>query len=86
MSVIITDDTDKVRLPSIDKFITSFIKVYNIEGVTATSPELVYPKLATLFPVVSGQEYRIWFGQDLDNTSESDNAGEVCADVYCLYQ
>jgi hypothetical protein len=32
--------------------------------------------------VTAGQEYRIWYGQDLVNESEDNNEGTACVDVF----
>ena len=31
-----------------------------------------------------GMEMRLWFGQDLKDSSESDNSGTTCAHVYAI--
>jgi len=86
MSVIITDDKNNTKLPGSDKFAVLSIHVWNSVGIDAKSKELVFPTPATALSVVSGEQYRIWFGQDLDNLSDDDNDGQVCVDVYGLYQ
>ena len=35
-----------------------------------------------LFNIFSGEELRVWFGEDLVGYTESDNHGTSCADVY----
>ena len=35
--------------------------------------------------VSSNQEMQIWYGQDWKDTSEGNNSGKVCADVYAWY-
>lgn len=50
------------------------------------SPEIIYPKLANPLTMVVGLEYRIWFGHDLGDSSEFNNKGMVCVDVFGLYE
>jgi hypothetical protein len=48
--------------------------------------------LLQLFPtppfltVTAGQEFRIWFGQDLGDATENNNFGTTCADVFVRYE
>ncbi|KAL9974364.1 hypothetical protein ACROYT_G011388 [Oculina patagonica] len=58
---------------------------YSIAGIGVNSAELVFNKLATPLSVSVGQEFQIWYGEDLINCSESDNSGQTCADVYASY-
>ena len=58
---------------------------YQIAGIGVNSPELVFNKLPTPLSVSSSQEFQIWYGQDLVNRSEDNNAGQTCADVYAWY-
>ena len=36
----------------------------------------------SLFQVTIGQKMRLWYGSDLNDNMEWDNAGRVCAEVY----
>ena len=58
---------------------------YQLDGAHVNSPTLVFNLLPTPLVVSIGQQFRIWYGQDLANYSEDNNAGETCADVYALY-
>ena len=48
------------------------------------SPEIILPRFSP-YPVISGEELRLWYGEDLMDFTESDNRGLVCCDVYALY-
>ena len=48
------------------------------------SPEIILPRLSP-YTATSGEELRLWYGEDLMNYRESDNGGLVCCDVYALY-
>ena len=58
---------------------------YQIAGIGVNSTELVFNKLPTPLLVSIGQEFQIWEGQDLTDCSETNNAGQTCADVYAWY-
>ncbi len=58
---------------------------YQIAGIGVNSKELVFNKLPTSLPVSVGQEFQIWYGQDLNDCTEGNNAGMTCADVYAWY-
>ena len=49
------------------------------------SPELILSVYSHPRWVSSGQELRLWYGEDLVNSSEGDNGGRACCDVYALY-
>ena len=58
---------------------------YQLAGIGVNSTELVFKKLPTPLSVSIGQEFQIWYGQDLTDCSEYNNAGQTCADVYAWY-
>ena len=58
---------------------------YQIDGITENSPELVFNNLSPPLSVSVGQEFQIWFGEDLSDCTEHDNSGRTCADVYAWY-
>ena len=55
---------------------------YKLPGSTYNSPEIVFTDLKNPLILSSGQELRIWYGEDLLNSGEDDNNGTTCADVY----
>ncbi|CAH3179948.1 unnamed protein product, partial [Porites evermanni] len=58
---------------------------YRIEGVGVNETELRFNNLPSPISVSVGDEFQIWYGQDLKNCYESDNRGQTCADVYAWY-
>lgn len=58
---------------------------YSIAGIGVNSVELVFNILPDPLVVLGGQEFQIWYGEDLIDCSESDNGGQTCADVYAWY-
>ena len=72
---IITDKENNVVFPE-DRVADS----YSLPGFTSNSPELVLT-LATPLVVTAGQEYRVWFKEDLINKYENNNVGPSCMKV-----
>ena len=58
---------------------------YRIEGVGVNETELRFNNLPSPISVSVGDEFQIWYGQDLKNCSEHNNSGQTCADVYAWY-
>ena len=58
---------------------------YKIEGVGVNDNELRFNNLPSPISVSVGDEFQIWYGQDLKNCSEYNNSGQTCADVYAWY-
>ena len=55
-----------------------------LHGYNSFSPEIILPRFLP-YPVSSGQELRLWYGEDLVAYAEGDNGGLVCCNVYVLY-
>jgi hypothetical protein len=82
LNTIITNNTDQKILPQ-DEFIIDVNYLwYRISGFDSKSAELVFKNFTTPLAVTAGQEFRIWYGQDLKNVSEANNGGTACVDVY----
>ena len=58
---------------------------YKIEGVGINQTELQFNILPSPISVSVGDEFQIWYGQDLNDCSENNNSGQTCADVHALY-
>lgn len=58
---------------------------YSLNGIGIKSKELVFNQLSHQLPVFIGQEFQIWYAEDLNDCTEGDNSGETCADVYAWY-
>ena len=58
---------------------------YGIKGTGVNATELVFNELPSPISAFVGQEFQIWFGQDLANCTEYNNSGQTCVDVYALY-
>ena len=58
---------------------------YKIEGVGVNETELRFNNLPTPISVSVGDEFQIWYGQDLTTCSADNNSGQSCSDVYAWY-
>ena len=58
---------------------------YSLQGVGHKSPELVFRNLPSPLLLSRGQEFQVWYGQDLVDCTEENNSGATCVDVYAWY-
>ena len=84
IDVVITTATNHVLLPPSQLIVHQGAQWAKIPGYTSVSPELVL-SFFNPYSVQSGQELRLWYGEDLKNAGEWDNGGTACIDVYALY-
>ena len=87
VNVVVTNAADQIILPP-NQFILDSLKwsrvtvpYYN----AAFAPELVFSVFSHPRRVYKGQQFRLWYGEDLTDQTEHDNGGRVCCDVYALY-
>ena len=76
---VITTSEDDILLP------VSKESKYTLPGYYADSKEIAFTEISTPLLLSSGQELRIWYGEDLTNGGEGDNGGTSCVDVYAKY-
>ena len=81
ISVFLTDEYDFIVLPMGQ----SSPKAYTIPGYDAQSSEIIFSGFPKPLPLSSGQELRLWYGEDLRGVSEIDNDGRSCTDVFAKY-
>ena len=82
---IITNTKRDAVLPSAGDLKANYHHFYYLNGITHTSPELVFPDQPNKVLVSRSQELQIWYGQDLIDHSEENNSGTTCVDVYVRY-
>ena len=56
----------------------------DLPGYNSFSRKIILPRFSP-YSVSTGQELRLWYGEDLVAHTESNNAGWVCCNVYVLY-
>jgi len=85
VGVVITNSTSYIITPQ-SPFLKSTPpgKFSNLPRFKSFSPEIILPRFSP-FPVISGEELRLWYGEDLVGFTEHDNDGRVCCNVYALY-
>ena len=87
-NVVITNSNNDPLLPPDNFLVSGPLRKgswYDFPGYNSWSPELVLSVLSHPLTVSSGQELRLWYGEDLKGFHEGDNGGRVCCDVYALY-
>ena len=84
---VITTRSNQILLP-LSPFFTHRVhgrgKWSELPGYNSRSKEIVLPFFSP-YSVRSGQQFRLWYGEDLAGYTEGDNGGNVCCDVYALY-
>ncbi|XP_068721423.1 uncharacterized protein [Montipora capricornis] len=88
INVLITNEKDTRIFPasvSVSLMLDVYF-YYTLRGFDENSPEIVFNSTPTPLSVVAGQKFRIWYGEDLANTPESDNRDSSCTDVYAFRQ
>ena len=76
---VVTTSNDEILLPE------SKETMYTLPGNERESEEIVFAEISTPLLLSSGQELRIWHGEDLTKNSDGDNSGLSCVDVYAKY-
>ena len=85
VNVAITTSANRILLPSSQFITVSSTKWSRIPGYNSFSPALVLSAFSNPPSVTQGQELRLWYGEDLVNSSEGDNAGKSCCDVFARF-
>lgn len=83
--VVITNTRNEVLLPPSLLRKSSTGDTFFVPGNTSQSPELVLSAFNPL-AVQTGQELRLWYTQDLLQTTSSSDGGRVCCDVYAQFR
>ena len=92
MGVYITDTMKNRLLPANRGYKRGGIscninEYYSLPWVTTEGDELRFDNFSAPLSVSSGQEYQVWFIEDLNGCSEWGNGLEqTCAEVYGLYE
>ena len=76
---VITTSDDVILLPESQE------SLHTLPGYYADSKEIAFTDISTPLLLSFGQELRIWYGEDLTNSTERDNGGISCVDVYANY-
>ena len=82
--MVVTDDKNQVIYPSPQ--LVANVHKYTVPGFTSSSPELVLSNFAYPTYLSTGSKLRVWYSEDLMDTSEFDNHGKTCMDIYAYMQ
>ena len=80
MNVVLTNHQNKLLAPAS----TNSGGWYKLTGYTSSSSAVVFCAPKKPHCIFANTELRLWYGEDLRGSSESDNGGRACADVYGL--
>ena len=83
LNVVITDWKNNLIYPRSDYIKAWGPVVYSMPGVDDLhSRELVFTNFGVKFYLERYRDLRIWCSEDLKDSSDSDNQGRACVDVY----
>lgn len=89
MGTLITDSNRNLILPG-SKYLkgghTCLKQSYNLPWANTESEELLFDNFTTPRSVSVGQEFQVWYVEDLYSCHEDDNGPQqTCAEVYAWY-
>ena len=84
VSLAITTSSNALLMPPYVLFTYGNGRWSELNGYNSFSDEIILPRFSP-YSVYSGQELRLWYGEDLVGYTEHDNGGWVCCNVYVLY-
>ena len=58
---------------------------YRLPGLNPDSPELLFDNFTIPLHVLAGEQFQIWFAEDLTECLEAGNGGQTCSKVYGLF-
>ena len=80
LAAFLTDASNKIVFPHVSE-----VKTYKLPGIWSDSTKLIFNSLTVPIRVSTGQQFRVWYSEDLEDVEEYDNGGETCLDVFALY-
>ncbi|KAK3739026.1 hypothetical protein QZH41_010485 [Actinostola sp. cb2023] len=86
LNTLVTTATNKIVFPKDLHFTHDHDNLwYSMEQFDSDSNILVFQRFHEPLYIASGQELRLWYGEDLRDVSEQDNSGLTCANVFGFY-
>ena len=83
--MIITDAKDGIIYPSPRLVTVNSGGWYTLPGYTSSSPMLILTDFGNPKYLIRNEKLRIWYGEDLKGSTESDNHGSTCMDIYAYF-
>jgi len=84
--LLITDSGNKIISPPVSMLDAYYGYILTTAVSAKDDSEAVLPPIEPTFNVTEAQEMRVWYGEDLKNSTEEDNHGTTCAHVYANYK
>jgi len=82
LSVFVTDSSNEVIFPASIKDTAVW---YELDGYKSTSDEIIFENLRNPSKVKSGDKIKVWYGEDLRDSTADNNSGVTCAKVYAKF-
>ena len=80
LRTFLTNASNKVIFPQVSEG-----KKYKLSGIRCDSTELTFNNLTVPMRISTGQQFRVWYSEDLRDDTEYDSGGETFLDIYALY-
>jgi len=85
LNVVVTDQENNIIYPE-SSYFKNANKWYYLPGVDdLVSDELVFVNYGVPFWLEKFRQLRIWYGEDLMNSGDTDNQGRVCVAVFAKF-
>ena len=72
LATYLTNVRNKIVFPPV-----SGVNSYKLSGIWTNSTELTFNNLTVPMKVSTGQQFRVWYSEDLLDVSEQDNGGKT---------
>ena len=86
LRVYITDEFNRIVLPKTFDSREPHGIYYTLVGYHSNSDELVLADYSSSVYGTVGTDLRVWYSEDLYDSTTSDNGGTTCADVYVMVE
>ena len=85
LAMVVTDAKNRTIYPSPRLVTVSSGGSYTLPGYTSSSPKLILTDFGNPKYIITNEKLRIWYGEDLKGSTESDNNGTTCMDIYAYF-
>ena len=86
LNTIITDVNNKIVYPKEPTWVYVGSRWYKLHGQNGSMNALTFDSSHKPEFYRSGEEFRIWYGEDVTNTNEGNNGGTHCVNVYARFK
>ena len=82
IGVLVTDNKNEIIFPKVEINSSGF---YRLPGYNLNSSYVAFTDFSTPMYGRKGQDLYLWYGEDFYDSTEADNIGATCADVYAKF-